>query len=207
VFGIAVVAVLLAVRLIPRDVYDLVSLLHMWRRRRDYRRAISGGRDPFGAHRMARTPTDAPRRPVEAKTLASAPPGGAEARELGLRRRIADDHRHGNFSAAAEGYLRLVQIADDAVLPLTQQLDVANYLMSANHYAPAADAYERFCRHYGHYEYLSDIRLMLGLIYSRYLNQAARAEAYLSRAIDGLTDETKAAMARAELAEVRRRLR
>jgi len=216
VFGIAVVAVLLAARLIPRDVYDLVSLMHMWRRRRDYRRTVSGGHDPFGAHRMGRGPTDAARRPVEAKTVASeppadakasAPPADAEARELALRRRIADDHRRGNFPVAAEGYLRLVQIADDAVLPLTQQLDVANYLMSASHYAPAADAYERFCSHYGRYEYLSDIWLMLGLLYSRYLDQAARAEAYLSRAIGGLTDENKAAMARAELSEVRRRLR
>ena len=54
---------------------------------------------------------------------------------------------------------------------------------------------------------MGDIRLMLGLIYSRYLQQDVLAETYLSRAISGLTDAGKLELARSELEEVRRRLK
>ena len=54
IFGIAVAAALLATRLLPRDVYDLLSLLRMWRRRQAYRRSIADGYDPFRGHAMGR---------------------------------------------------------------------------------------------------------------------------------------------------------
>ena len=62
-------------------------------------------------------------------------------------------------------------------------------------------------RHYESYEYIGDIRLMLGLIYSRYLHQDQLAETYLSRAIAGLADAGKAQLASSELEKVRQRLR
>ena len=204
VFGIAVAALLLGVRLLPRDVYDLPSLVRAWRRRYRYRRAVATGFDPFRGPvgRPGERP-DGPR--VDAGSVAGAPPEGPAARELELRRRIAADHARGDFAAAAAGYLNLVPIAEDAVLPQTQQLDVANYLMSAQQHAAAADAYGRFLRHYPGYEYRADILLMLGLIYSRYLRQDDRAEQCLGEALSGLTDVNKVELARDELAKVRQR--
>jgi len=207
VFGIGLVAVLLWARLLPRDVYDMLTLLRTWHRRRGYRQAVSHGYDPFNPAGTRVGGGGTSRRWVSTRTVASDEAPSPSARELQLRRQIAADHAQGNFAAAAQGYLQLVQVAEDALLPLNQQLDVANYLMSAEQYTAAADAYERFCRHYGNYEYLGDVRLMLGLIYSRYLHQDERAEYYLSRAISQLRDERKLSMARAELEQVRRRRR
>ena len=205
-YGIALAAGLLAMKLLPRDVYDLLSLVRTWRRRHTYRRTVAGGHDPFSLGRSA--PESAPaRRWVRTKTVATEADDGPEARDLQLRREIAEAHARGDFAVAADGYLKLVQLAEDALLPMNQQLDVANHLMSAEQYPAAADAYERFLRHYRNYEYVGDIRLMLGLIYGRYLHQDALAETYLSQAISGLTGSSKLEMAQAELEKVRRRLR
>jgi len=207
VFGIALVALLLWAKLLPRDVYDLLTLFRAWRRRQSYRRAVSRGYDPFAPGSPGAGAGETSRRWISTRTVASELSKGPSAKELQLRRQIAADHARGNFAAAAEGYLQLVQVAEDALLPLNQQLDVANYLMSAEQYTAAADAYERFCRHYANYEYLGDVRLMLGLIYSRYLHQDERAESYLTRAISELRDERKLSMARTELEQIRRRRR
>jgi len=205
-FGIGVAAVLLWVKLLPRDVYDLPSLIRTWRRRWGYQRMVRRGFEPFRGGPTRLHQQGPPAKPVEARVTATRTPDQPPARELQLRQQIAQDHRRGDFAAAAGGYLTLVQVADDAVLPLTQQLDVANYLMSTEQYPAAADAYQRLLRHYGNYEYVGDIRLMLGLIYSRYLRQYEQAEAYLAQASADLLDESKAELARAELAKVRQRL-
>jgi len=205
-FGIVIAAILLATKLLPRDVYDMLSLVRMWRRRKSYRRMVAAGYDPFSGPPARMKAETTQRRWVDARTVESAPTTTRNARELELRRQIGTDHANGNFPAAAGGYLKLVQVADEPILPLNQQLDVANYLMSAEQYPAAADAYERFLVHYGGYEYVADILLMLGLIYSRYLHQYAKAEANLAKAVDGLFDSGKAVMAREELEKVRRQL-
>ena len=60
IFGIAVAAALLATKLLPRDVYDLLSLLRMWRRRKAYRRSVADGYDPFRGHTMGKEPPPPP---------------------------------------------------------------------------------------------------------------------------------------------------
>ena len=97
-------------------------------------------------------------------------------REIQLRREITEAWQQHDLPAATDKYLQLVQIADDAVLPQAQQLDVANQLMAAEQYPAAADAYQRFLKHYPLYEHIGDIYLMLGLLHSRYLHQYDQAE-------------------------------
>ncbi|MHC4717496.1 MAG: rhomboid family intramembrane serine protease [Planctomycetota bacterium] len=201
VFGIGIAGGLLAAGLLPRDVYDLLSLVRTWRRRQSYRRMVAGGYAPFSGPTRLRRPGGQWVEP-EAESDQAPEPG---SREAGLRGRISELHRRGDFALAARGYLELVQLSSRAVLPQAQQLDVANYLMSAEQYAAAADAYERFLAHYGNYQYVGDIKLMLGLIYGRYLRQDDRAEMYLSQALSGLLDEGKLELARTELAKVRQR--
>ena len=203
IYGIVIAAVLLATKLLPRDVYDLLSLFTTWRRRAGYQRAVSQGYDPFKGHVMHKGGGG---RRVSTKTVASKTPATAEAREIDLRRQISADHERGDLSAAAASYLKLVRIASDPVLPLQQQIDVANHLMSDEQYPASADAYERFLRNYSTYEYIADIWLMLGLIYSRYLQQDSQAEKYLSLALGELHEDRKVEMARDELENVRRRL-
>jgi membrane associated rhomboid family serine protease len=205
VFGIACAAALLATRILPRDVYDLLSLFRTWRRRQSWRSQVASGYDPFRGHGLNRQPPRRPARWVSSRPSRPRPPAPPDSRELELRRSITAAHARGDLAAAARDYLTLVQLAEQPVLPLNQQLDVANYLMSSEQYPAAADAYERFLSHYSGYDYLGDIKLMLGLIYSRYLHQNERAEVYLSGALDGLYDRAKRQMAEQELAKVRSR--
>jgi len=208
-FGIGLAAGLMALKVLPSEPYNLLNLIRQWRRRSGYQRAVAGGFDPFGrghgrSHRGRRDGGGADRW-ARADTVENAPPqpGGREAQ---LRAEIAEAHRGNDYDAAAKAYLRLVQIADNPILPMAQQLDVANTLMGNEKYPGACDAYERFLDRYGQYEHIGDIRLMLGLIYGRYLRQYDRAEKYLSRAIPDLLDDGKVAMAEEELAKARRRL-
>lgn len=203
VFGAVVAFALLAFRLAPRDGFDLLSLFHASHRRSRFRRMVSEGYDPFG--RRPPSQMAAERRWVPSTTVQSDTARSPEARELELRREISEACARGDLPAAAGKYLELVQIADDAVLARQQQLDVANQLMSSENHPAAADAYERFLKHYGNYEHKGDICLMLGLLYGRYLQQYPRAERYLEQAISLLADEAKRNMALAELQIVRRR--
>jgi membrane associated rhomboid family serine protease len=207
VFGIAVGFVVLALKLVPRDQMDLLSLLTHARRRGRYRRMVSQGFKPFQADGPARPQFEPSRygRWVEAKSVRSEPSDTRQAREVELRQEIAAACARHDLPVAVEKYLQLVQIAEDAVLARQAQLDVANQLMAQEQYPAAADAYERFLRHYGTYEHTSDIHLMLGLIYGRYLHQYDRAEHYLAQAAARLGDERKTAMAQAELDALRRK--
>ena len=205
VFGMAVGFLLLALGLIPRDQMDLLSMFSHARRRGRYRQMVSRGFKPFQADAPARPQFEPPKygRWVEAKSVRSEPSDTQQAREIELRQEIAAACARHDLPAAVEKYLQLVRIAEDAVLSRQAQLDVANQLMAQEQYPAAADAYERFLRHYGNYEHMSDIHLMLGLIYGRYLHQYDRAEHYLAQAAARLGDQRKAAMAQAELDAVR----
>ena len=202
-FGIAVTAVLLAVRLLPRDPLDLLNLLRAARRRSQYRRMVHTGYDPFNP--VGPSIASAQRRWVDANAAPPAPPDTPAAREMQLRRAIAEAWSRRDLPDAAGKYLQLIQVAEAAVLPQDQQLDVANQLMAAEQYPAAADAYERFMNHYGGYEHIADIYLMLGLVYGRYLHQDAQAERLLRLAIDTLRDERKRQLARDDLEALRQR--
>ena len=200
VFGIAISAAMLALRALPREPYDLLNLIQSHSRRKRYRRMVSQGFDPFG-----RGPTAAPPQHVASRTVSTESPDTIPARQMELRRQISADCSRNDLAAASDKYLQLIQIAEDAVLARQPQLDVANHLMSSDRHAAAADAYERFVRHYGNYEHLGDINLMLGLLYGRYLQQYDRAETCLTKAIEALHEDRKLQMARDELAAVRHR--
>ena len=200
VYGILMAAVLLWLKILPRDAYDLLNLIRNSRRRGRYRRMVAQGYDPFGHIGHAAGPG---RRKVRSKSVESRSAGSAGARELELRRNIADATARHDLPTAAAMYLELVQIADGAVLPRQQQLDVANQLMSASQHAAAADAYERFIKHNATFEHIADIYLMLGLIYCRYLDQYDRAEPNLEQAVRLLDDPEKIELAASDLRKIR----
>jgi len=206
VFGMLVAAVLLIARLLPRDPMDMLSLMTHSQRRQKYRRMVSRGYDPFRAA-GPRPPATANGRGrwVETRSVHSAAGNTQSARELELRREISAACSQHDLNAAAERYIQLIQIADDAVLSRQNQLDVANQLMAIERYPAAADAYERFLRHYRTYENVADIHLMLGLLYGRYLQQYDQAEHYLAHAVEALDDPRKVTMAERELQAVRQR--
>jgi membrane associated rhomboid family serine protease len=203
-FGIGVSAFLMAIKALPRDPYDLLNLLRTWRRRHRYRQMVGQGYDPYAF--VNPNLRSSPSQWVSARTVDTQVPSSTEAREFELRRTIGEMIEHHDLPGAADKYLELVQIADDAVLPRQQQLDIANQLMASEHYPAAADAYERFMKSYGsQYDHVGDIYLMLGLLYGRYLHQYDRARAMLELAIEKLSDPRKLDLARGDMQALKQR--
>ncbi len=90
----------------------------------------------------------------------------------------------------------------DQVLPQQQQLDIANKLMHTGRHTEAARAYEVFLNHYQRYAFIEQVELMLGLLYSRYLDRKDLARTHLQKALEKLNDPGQKQMCQDELSQL-----
>jgi membrane associated rhomboid family serine protease len=191
-FGILASLILLATGLTATSHFDLWAMIKQWNRRRQYRDAISTGYDPFtGLGGTKRIESRELRKPEINRPQ--------EPRIRQLREVIADCIYQHNLHAAAEAYLELVNVDAEQIIPRQHLLDIANQLASESRHEQAAQTYEKFLAHYGNYEYVEQVELMLGLIYSRYLNKPDLAVKHLSAAEQKLADPRQLQMCRDEL--------
>jgi membrane associated rhomboid family serine protease len=187
-FGFVAVSVMLALHLLPRDQFDIVALWRRWWQRQGMKAAMSTPeaqtRAQFG--RVARPITASDVRTIES------PPGPAD-RVAQLRLQIAEALAHSDRDAAAQLYDELLQIDPRQVLARQQQLDVANQLYTMNRLPQAAAAYEKYLSTYGQVtgEEAVHVRLLLGIIYARDLQQYEVAEGHLLQCLGRLTDEKR----------------
>jgi membrane associated rhomboid family serine protease len=194
IFGALICFILLAVGLLPRDQFDVVALLSRWNRRRVYRDVVAGGFDPFGF---------SPARQVAAGSrLPPPPPDAAMQRQIELRSAATQALTEHDLPRAAALYQQMIASGPEQVLSRTSQLDIANFFAHEQRYPEAAAAYEQFLRYYANYEQIEQIHLMLGVIYSRYLNNPSRAKDYLQRALSRLHTAREVELAKSELAHV-----
>ena len=98
--------------------------------------------------------------------------------------------------------MELRAIDPNQVLSRQNQLDLANHLYEQDLHAAAADAYEGFLRVYPKADQVKHVTLILGLLYSRYLNRPDRAEPYLKQVIDRLHEGKEVELAKAELMRI-----
>ncbi len=196
-YGVGLTLILLSRGLLASSGADLWTMLRHWNRRRVYAQTVADGYDPF-----AGTPG---RKPVVAMEVGSATAAEQVADDIEARRIIGEIRTRvaqRNLAAAADLYVKLMEVDSRQVLPLQTLLDVANQLASEQRSTEAAQAYEQFLKHYGYYEHSAQVALMLGLLYARYLHQKAKAVEFLNRAIERLSDENQLKMCRAELARI-----
>jgi membrane associated rhomboid family serine protease len=191
-FGILAVLVMLGTGLISSSSFDLLAMLKHWNRRRQYRNVIAGGYDPFRG-------TGARKIKVREIKKDSQVDKQQQDRITQLRSEITQRITERNMPEAARKYLELVELDSEQLPPRQHLLDIANQLASENKHAEAAEAYEKFIRHYKTYEYIEQVQLMLGILYSRYLNQTEPAIKYLEAAQAKLTDAGQLQMCRDEL--------
>jgi outer membrane protein assembly factor BamD (BamD/ComL family) len=163
----------------------------MWNRRRQFRDVVSSGYNPF---------TGLSARRITVKEIKKTPEQRAEADKIQnlrseINRRIAER----NLPEAARAYLDLTALDPDQLPPRQYLLDIANQLASEGKSAEAARAYEKLLAHYGNYEYIEQVQLMLGLLYARYLNDRPKAIAHLQAAEPKLTDPGQLKMCRQEI--------
>ena len=194
-FGIVASLLLLATRFLGHDQTDMWFMFRQWNRRRVYRDSLSDGYDPFKGR--------AGQKAVAVEEVKKAPAQQEhDEQTVGLRNEIVRLISQKNLPEAAKLYLELVGMDAGQVLAQRHQLDVANQLMSMGKWEQSAAAYEKFLTYYKSYEYVEQVQLMLGLLYSRYLDAPAKAVGYLKAAKVKLTDAGQIKMCEDELAKL-----
>ncbi|MDD4892092.1 MAG: hypothetical protein PHU85_19390, partial [Phycisphaerae bacterium] len=110
--------------------------------------------------------------------------------------------RDGDARAAGLLYSQLLGIDSEQALPAKQQVDLGTYLMSDGQHRLAGAAFESLLAHYPTFEAKDHIELLLGVLYSRYLNNPVRARQYLEHALPQLRNPNDRELAERELAHV-----
>lgn len=187
-FGAVIALAMLLLRAAPRSQFDLLALWDRWNRRTGVI-PIRGGK-----------PQTQVRRPIETADLGSEPIHPLPLTELErVREEIIDHLEVGRGDAARMAYHRLLELDHDQVLPRRQQLEIANVMNQAQDHAAAAVAYEGYLQAYPGSPDGPQVRLLVGLIYNRYLDSPTRAMAHLSKALQGLTVPSQRELAEQEL--------
>ncbi len=187
VAGFAIAMFLLWIRAVPRDQFDLLALWNRARRRRAFAQAVA--QDPHAEEKacygmMARTPA---RRASSAEETEEGTPDGFDA-VVELRGEISDAIRRRDYDTAAEKYRQLIGRDPKQVLARQNQLDLGSHFMRNGRHAEAVEAYEKYLAHYPRGENHEQVRLMLGVIYAKYLGNFEQAERHLLSSREILTD-------------------
>ncbi len=193
VFGILSILFLLLIRLLQPSQNDLSYMLRQWNRRRVYRDVVSDGFDPHGAGRVAK--------PVNA-TIITDNNDSQNPEITRCRDQIIEAMANKNVAAAAEIYITLLEQDPEQTLGRQHQLDISNQLMSVGNWKYAAAGYENFLSHYAAYEYIEQVQLMLGLLYTRYIKNGSRAKELLLAAKSKLSQSGQIRMCEDLLAEL-----
>lgn len=191
-FGAAVAFTALWLNVLPRETYDLFTQGRQMKRRREFR-AASRQWD----QRVEQT--------IGADAAARGKPEDAAAQEALAAARLAvtEKLRTGDLAGAATAYTALADryghLPRAATLARNQQYQLAAHLYTSGAYPSAAYAFERFLEAYPRDPDGPQIRLLLGRLNARHLNDPVRAKALLQAAIDGLRDEETRTLAKQEL--------
>ncbi|MGA1979199.1 MAG: rhomboid family intramembrane serine protease [Sedimentisphaerales bacterium] len=196
-FGILAMVVMLATGLIGGSRFDLWAMIKRWNQRRHYGDVVSDGYDPFAGRTTAKQ--------IKVKEIKkTAAQQQREEKIKQLREEIASRTLQHNLSAAAEVYLELIELDSEQLLPRQHLLDIANQLASESKHAESAQAYEKFLTHYSNYEYVEQVELMVGILYSRYLHKPELAIKHLQAAAQKLSDPGQVKMCNDEIAKLQR---
>ena len=188
-YGFGVAFVLLAMRIVPREPYDLFTAVNQKRRRSQIRHAVrsAGWEAPMAAKQ--------PRTPKREK------PPTAEEAAADLRKGIQNALAERRPGSAATMYRRLLDNHEDEEtrLPRDNQLDLANTLYQREHHDLAARAYEGFLKAHPDDGEAPMVRVLLARVMADHLNDTMRAKELLRQALMDLKDPQLKEVAQADL--------
>lgn len=187
VFGMAVASLCLVTGLVKREGLDLFALGKHASRRRAIREAS------FQATRRSRVEASRPADP-QAEAI-------ARSRAAVLGKLEGGDHA-GAIGAYRELLGQFGHLEHAVTLPRERQYEIANRLFERGEHATAAIAYRRFLDAYPKDAEAPTVRLMLGLVNARYLNDPIEAKRLIGEALPALKEESQASLARQLLAEL-----
>jgi membrane associated rhomboid family serine protease len=182
-FGFTVACLMLLLRALPRDQFDIIALWKRWRQRRVFADVMR----PPEAQAQAQFGRVAAR-PVALDPRQAAATAALLDRIGELRARINQALAENDRATAAQLYEELVTIDPKQVLSLQHMLDVGNQLYMMHRYPQAAACYERFLQHFPRSAEAQHVRLLLGIIYARDLQYYEAAERHLRESMAELTD-------------------
>ncbi|MCZ6699831.1 MAG: rhomboid family intramembrane serine protease [Planctomycetota bacterium] len=187
-FGFMLSLLMLVIKALPRDQYDILALWKRARQRSQMRTAMADpdARAQAEYGNVAKPVSDATGRPLPMATPVS-PEIVDEVAQLRLE--ITELLGQNKYVEAAERYQSLIAKHADQCLPRNQLMDVANQLTAMQRYPQAASAYEKYLTHYPTAVDAQQTRLMLGIIYARYLQQFEPAQRHLEKSLDTLTND------------------
>lgn len=196
-FGFIVALIMLMIRALPRDQFDMLALAKRWNQRRTYAAAM---RDP-AARAQARYGRVAQVGPADPRKQAE------WERQLdertALRASVAAHLEAGELSEATTAYDRLVSLDPQQCLPADQQMAVGRQYYATGRYPQAAAAFERFLNTYRTSPDANEVRLLLGIINARELRQYDAAESLFREALARATTTARRELAQRWLDEVR----
>lgn len=225
IFGAGVGLSLLLSRLLPREPYDLMTLLSQWNRRRQFRAAINSGSSPWTGAKPGKShvfkKSDKPDNQIITPTNYEKPNGDSHsnyptkatkdtAKSLSSAQHILESEERSTISElielqeipeAAKRYSEHLAIHTDMVLSQSNQLLIANQLFRDKSYEKAAQAYRLFLKAYPAGDATGQVRLLLGLTLVRYLNLFEEARDILSVAIAKIHSESDKQLAQQLLQE------
>ncbi|MBX3396212.1 MAG: rhomboid family intramembrane serine protease [Phycisphaerae bacterium] len=187
-FGFVVCFVLLMIRALPRDQYDIVAIVRRGRQRHIMRSMMA---DPAAqARAIYGRVAEVPGEQQIAERLSP-----EEEALVQMRSRVIELLANGDYTGAADAYEALLARDPGQVLSRQAMLAVANQFVAMSRYPQAAAAYEKYLKTYPRDTESPRVQLMLGIIYAKYLQQHATAEPLLRESADKLTDPEQRAQA------------
>ena len=193
-FGFSWVLLMLVIGAMPRSQFDMLALFNRWRRRSGLTMA-----EPVVRQRHVHG------RPVRAAEIDSEPLVSFEKLQPIERKReeLLDAIDTGDPEKARRLYQQLLALDAEQILPRRHQLELGNLLKQGGHFDDAVHAYAAFEQAYPHAADTPQIRLLLGLLYSRYLQRPDEALRWLERSLEGLTISSQRELAEQEIAVLR----
>ncbi len=176
---------MLWVKAVPRDQFDMISLWRRWNLRREF---ASTSRTP-GAKAQARFGSAA-----QTETVSPEQRKAEDARQNRieeLRIRAAEAHAKGDMTAATATYEAIMVIDPRQCLSEMQQTAIARAYYDRQRFSEAASAFERFVESYPRSRERGPILMLLGIIYARDLREPENADRHLTLALKTLKDEKR----------------
>jgi membrane associated rhomboid family serine protease len=193
-YGATVAFLLLAFKVLPREVYDLFSMGKQAHRRRVFKELASSGKSPWLS--------DAKSGVTKAAARAAAVSDAKAEQIAALRSRATKELAAGNPDAAAATYTEALELDPECVLSRAAQSEIASHYHKQGKHTLAAQAFELLLKRYPTDREVANVRLMLAAINARYLNDPVRAKALIIEAKSRGLDETHAAFAESLLKDL-----
>ncbi len=201
-WGIGVASLVLWLRLIPRESYDLVSMIRQYQRRQEMRAAAEEATRASNVRQQGnRTGGSAAGGAAGAGAVLEAgvpnfAVSAADAKTMDIRARLMAAIDAASWSGVPPLVEELIADRGEqhplATLPRDKQLLLANGLLDNGNAPQAARAYRQFIAAYKKDAELIKIKLLLGIVLARHLGDAAAGKAVVEDVSElGLDDESR----------------